>query len=162
MFLIVYVDNCFVVGDKDAVKEALEEIEKHFSITRSEKIEDFIGCGIEKDGDRILLSQPDLISKMTKKFEDKIKNMKDYSTPASAGTHIVRCFTDEERLSEDEQMEFHSGVGSLLYLLKHSQPELSIQFKNSPKLWMQQTKRIRNPCIMQSNLSNKQRINDLS
>jgi len=134
VFLIIYVDDCFVVGDKDAVKEALEEIEKHFSITRSEKIEDFIGCRIEKDGDRILLSQPDLISKMTKKFEDKIKTMKDYATPASAGTHIVRCTTDEERLSEDEQMEFRSGVGSLLYLLKHSRPELSNSVRELSKV----------------------------
>ena len=41
VFLIVYVDDCFVVGDKDAVKQALDEIKKYFSITRSENIEDF-------------------------------------------------------------------------------------------------------------------------
>jgi len=125
VYLIIYVDDCFVVGDQAAVKEALDEIEMHFAITRSEKIEDFIGCRIERDDDHIFISQPDLINKMTKKFDDKISNMKDYTTPASAGTHIVRCETDEEKLSEDEQMEFRSGVGSLLYLLKHSRPELS-------------------------------------
>ena len=125
VFLIVYVDDCFVIGDKEAVKNALVGIEKHFAITRSENIEDFIGCRIEKDGDKVLLSQPDLINKMTKKFFDKIKGMKEYEIPASAGTHLIRCNEEEETLSEDEQKEFRSGVGSLLYLLKHSRPDLS-------------------------------------
>ncbi len=49
-YLIVYVDNYFAIGDKNAVKQALDEIENHFSITRSKNIEDFIGYHIEKDG----------------------------------------------------------------------------------------------------------------
>ncbi len=43
VFLIVYVNNCFVVGDKVAVKEALADIQKFFN--RSKNIEDF-GCNI--------------------------------------------------------------------------------------------------------------------
>ncbi len=56
VFLIVYVDHCFVVGDKKAVKLALDDIEKHFSIIRSDNIEDFIGCRIEEKGKNIWLS----------------------------------------------------------------------------------------------------------
>ena len=33
--------------------------------------------------------------------------------------------TEEELISDEEQSEFRSGVGSLLYLLKHSKPDLS-------------------------------------
>ena len=33
--------------------------------------------------------------------------------------------TEEELISDEEQPEFRSGVGSLLYLLKHLRPDLS-------------------------------------
>ena len=125
VFLIVYVDDCMVLGDKAAVKKALDDIEKFFSITRKEGIEDFIGCRIERDGNRAMLSQPYLIQKLLKKFEKKIENLKEYDVPAPTGSHIMRCKTEEEKITEDEQMEYRSGVGSLLYLLKHSRPELS-------------------------------------
>ena len=134
VYLIVYVDDCFVLGDKNAVKQALTEIENHFAITRSEHIEDFIGCRIEKENKSILLSQPDLIKKMMKKFGDKTRNMKEYETPAPSGTHIIRCRDDEAKLSEEEQAEFRSGVGSLLYLLKHSRPDLSNSVRELSKV----------------------------
>jgi hypothetical protein len=134
VYLIVYVDDCFVLGDKRAVKQALAEIEKHFAITRSETIEDFIGCRIEKENKSILLSQPDLIKKMMKKFGDKTRDMKDYETPAPSGSHIIRCQDDEAKLNDDEQAEFRSGVGSLLYLLKHSRPDLSNSVRELSKV----------------------------
>ena len=134
VYLIVYVDDCFVIGDKIAVKQTLKEIEQHFNITRSEDIEDFIGCRIEKEDKSILLSQPDLIKKMLKKFGDKIQNMREYETPAPSGTHIIRCKDDEAKLSDDDQAEFRSGVGSLLYLLKHSRPDLSNSVRELSKV----------------------------
>ena len=113
---------------------SLDEIEKHFTITRSENIEDFIGCRIERENDKILLSQPDLIKKMLKNFEAKIKNLKHYETPAAAGTHLIRCKEEEEVLGEEDQKEFRSGVGSLLYLLKHSRPDLSNSVRELSKV----------------------------
>ncbi len=125
LFLIIYVDACFVVGDKGEVKKALSGIERHFNITRSENIEDFISCNIKREGKQIVLSQPDLIKKIITKFESKIKNTMRYKMPAPVSTHIVRYSNEEEGLTEEEREEFRSGVGSLLYLFKHSRPELS-------------------------------------
>ena len=124
VFMIVYVDDCLFVGNKDAVKRALSEIQKLFNITRSEDIGDFIGCKIQREDNRVLLSQPDLIDKMLRQFERKLSGLREYETPAVASTHIVRCVTEEEGLTDDEQQEYRSGVGSLLYLIKHSRPEL--------------------------------------
>jgi len=134
VFLIIYVDDCFVVGDKLAVQTALSDIQKVFNITRSENIEDFIGCHIKRSGDKVLLSQPDLIKKMLDKFEDKIEKLKDYETPAATSTHVRRCVTDEEILDEEAQQNFRSGVGSLLYLLKHSRPDLSNSVRELSKV----------------------------
>ena len=46
-FLIIYVDDCLAIGDKTAVKMLFKEIEEDFKTTRSESIEDSIGCKIE-------------------------------------------------------------------------------------------------------------------
>jgi hypothetical protein len=77
VFLIIYVDDCFVVGDKAAVKNTLTEIQGVYNITRSKNIEDFIGCNIKRDGNKILLSQADLIKKMIEKFKGKINGLKE-------------------------------------------------------------------------------------
>ncbi len=61
---------------------------------------------------------------MTTNFPGKIESMNDIKTPASSGTHLVRCKEQEEIQSDQEQKEFRLGVRSLLYLLKHSRPEL--------------------------------------
>ena len=118
--MIVYVDDCFVVGNKNAVRKALAEIEKLFNITRSKNVEDFIRCQIEREGNKIMLSQPDLIKKLLRQFEEKIESLKKTSIPAPASSHVIRCKENEEGLTDEEQKEYRSGVGSLLYLLKHS------------------------------------------
>ena len=72
VYLIMYVDDCFVIGNKQAIKKALDGVKRHFDIKQSREISDFIGCAIEQQGNRILLSQPDLINKLIKTFESKI------------------------------------------------------------------------------------------
>ncbi len=134
VFFIIYFDNCFVVSDKGAVKKALSNTKKHFNVTRNENIEDFVGCNIERKGKQILLSQPDLIKKMITKFESKIKNTMRCETPSPASTHIVRYSDEEEGLTEEEQKKFRSVAGSLLYLLKHSRPELSNSVRELTKV----------------------------
>ncbi|MFM8622083.1 MAG: reverse transcriptase domain-containing protein, partial [Holophagaceae bacterium] len=134
VFLIIYVDDCFVVGDRKAVKKALDDIQGVFNITRSENVEDFIGCTIKRTGNKVLLSQPDLIKKMLEKFEEKIARLKGYETPASASSHVNRCIDEEDGLNDEDQQEFRSGVGSLLYLLKHSRPDLSNSVRELSKV----------------------------
>ena len=132
----MYVGDCLVIGDKPAVKKAIEDIEKVFQITKSEMVNEFVGCTIEKQEGRILLSQPDLIRKLLQKFEEKIKSLKKYMTPAPANTHVVVPTMEEEKLSEEEQKKYRSGVGSLLYLLKHSRPDLSNAVRDLSKTMM--------------------------
>ena len=42
-FLIMYVDNCLVVGDKNEVQRTIANIKQHFDIKHSKNIEDFAG-----------------------------------------------------------------------------------------------------------------------
>ncbi len=80
---------------------ALAEIEKQFAVTRSDNLKDFIGCRIEKNNNKVLLSQPVLVQKMLKVFGPKIEKMRDYETPASSGTHVIRC--DDDKAQAERQ-----------------------------------------------------------
>jgi len=128
--MAIYVDDCLIIGDKAAVVKAIEEIKNHFEVTHSANIEEFVGCTIEKENGRILLSQPDLINKLLKKFNEQIEDMKEYDTPAAPGTHVVRPKSE----GSEEQSLYRSGVGSLLYLLKHSRPDLSNSIRELSKV----------------------------
>ena len=74
VMMAIYVDDILMVGDKDAVRCAIEEIMKSFDVKHSPDIEEFVGCTIEKDGEKLLLSQPDLIQKLAKQFHDQVES----------------------------------------------------------------------------------------
>ena len=88
-------------------------------------MDDFIGCKIEKQGNEIHLSQPDLIHKLMKSFKQELIKQRNYTTPAATGVHVLRSNEIETKLSTEEQKKYRSAVGSLLYLLKHWRPDLS-------------------------------------
>ena len=72
-----------------------------------------------------MLHQPDLIKKLLNNFEDDLLNVKDYETPAGAGFKVMRPRKEKEKLPDELQRKYRSGVGLLLYLVKHSRPDLS-------------------------------------
>ena len=129
----VYVDDNFVIGDDLAIETFLSDIKKHFDITTTE-VDDFVGCTVEKHQDYLELHQPDLIRKMLKEFNDEIKEMKVYETPAPSGFRVIRTEEEETKLSKDKQTRYRSGVGSLLYLVKHSRPDLSNSVRELSKV----------------------------
>ena len=51
--------------------------------------------------------------------------MKTYKTPGTPGYNAVRPKEDEVTLSNAEQKVFQSLVGSLMYLVKHSRPDIA-------------------------------------
>ena len=63
-----------------------------------------------------------------------VMKMKEYETPASQGTHVMRPLSEEETLTEAEKKIYQWGVGSLLYLLKHSRPDLSNSVRELSKV----------------------------
>ena len=48
-----------------------------------------------------------------------------YKTPAIPGVGITKPLEDSPRISEEMQQVYRSCVGSILYLVKHSRPDLS-------------------------------------
>lgn len=61
-----------------------------------------------------------------KKFGDKVKKLGTYKTPGAPGLTISRPKDQKERfLPKELQTEYRSGVGMLLFLVKHSRPDLA-------------------------------------
>jgi hypothetical protein len=52
-----------------------------------------------------------------------VADMRTYKTPAAPRTNIQRPKKGEILISSEDQTKFRSGVGMLLYLVKHSRPD---------------------------------------
>jgi hypothetical protein len=46
-------------------------------------------------------------------------------TPGTPGFGIIHHETIEDQISADDQAIYHAGVGTLLYLIKHLQPDIA-------------------------------------
>ena len=124
VYLILYVDDFLIIGNKGIVMDTMESIMNEFGTTKSDKNEDFIGCKIRRENNKTYLSKPNLIKRLSDKFGHKIQGMKEYETPAAGGAKVIRKEAVKSLISEEAQKDYRSGVGSLLYLLKHSRPDL--------------------------------------
>jgi hypothetical protein len=51
--------------------------------------------------------------------------MQSYTTPGTPQFKIVRLTNELEVIDPDLQLRFKSGVGMLLYLIKHSRPDIA-------------------------------------
>ena len=79
-------------------------------------IEEFIRCTINRDLNMITLniSQPYLINKMTQVFNEDVKSLMTFNTPATPHKGIVRNQETDTKISYDLQNKYRSGVGLLL------------------------------------------------
>ena len=78
-----------------------------------------------KNQDEYWIFQNYLISKLITIFGEEFKKVRQINTPGTPRGVQKIINNDNEKLSAEEHKKFRSGIGSLIYLLKHSRPELS-------------------------------------
>ena len=125
LIVCVYVDDIFCVGDKTKVDELVAILRKQFTVKILGVLEEYIGCKIIRNGQSCWLHQLDLLKKVGNDFDDEIRDMQTYATPLPAGMILYRPKEGDMLLPEDQQRKYRSGVGSLLYLVKLSRPDLA-------------------------------------
>ena len=133
----VYVDDCCLIGDKDAVKKAIQEIKELYTCHEVGALVEYLGVTIERyDKYTFLLSQPDTIKKLYKTFQEEVEKgkYKTGSIPAHPGSKIQRTKEDDEFLDENQQKRYRSGVGMLLWLSKHTRPDATNAIRESSKV----------------------------
>ena len=123
----VYVDDCFITGDKAAIDATMTDIEKHFETRRLGRMDEYIGCTVKMNQDgSCTLIQPDMIKKIERDFGADVSTERDTTSPMAPQKMVVRPNIDEGEavLDSDQQTAYRSGVGMMLYLVKHSRPDL--------------------------------------
>ena len=89
-------------------------------------LEDYLGVQIVQsdDGKKAWLGQPIIIKSLEKQFGEKVAKKKMTITPGIPG-FIGGKVDDISKVDEKTQSMDRSGVGTLLYLTKHSRPDIT-------------------------------------
>ena len=111
VYMIVYVDDCILIGNNQAIQTTISGIKETFDITRDTKVEDFTGSTITVHPRGKKLYQPDLIETLITDFQLPTNT---YSMPYPPGYIVTRDFHDKEMLSGEEMKTYRSGVGKLM------------------------------------------------
>jgi hypothetical protein len=126
-FIIIYVDDGGIFGTSEDIKMVLVKLRRTFKVKDLGKLENFIGCRIIENQEKgiIWIHQPKLLKHLKLTFGNLLEDVRDYKTPAAPKTGISRPDKDDPKLSAEDQKLFCLGIGMLLYLVKHSRPDIS-------------------------------------
>ena len=126
-FVMLYVDDGGIIGSQEAIDELMSELSAEFNIKGMGPLKHFVGCHIieNETKDTIWIHQPKLLADLKQKFGKQVAGERVFNTPAAPRTMIMRPQEGDKLISPEMQTIFRSGVGMLLYLVKHSRPEIS-------------------------------------
>ena len=133
-----YVDDLAFFGNKRAIDNAVSNLKEEFEMKFVGDLKEYVGCTTHfengKGGKVCYLTQPDIIKKMVKKFGNEFSKMGSYKIPSGPGYIAVRPKEDNVKLTGELQKKFRSGVGTLLYLVKHSRPDIANSVREHAKV----------------------------
>ena len=86
-----------------------------------------MSCKIKFSDDRkcAWLGQPHLIKNQENKFGGLVNDIWSHKTPGTPKFLIIRPTEEIEKILIEDQQEYRLGVSMLLYLVKHSYPNLA-------------------------------------
>jgi len=129
VYIAIYVDDCLLLGDKKAIEKVVEDVKKEgLNVKIEESMGDYLSCNIKfnKDKTKAWLGQPHQLKKLESTFGKLVEGMPKYKTPGTPNMNVMRPEKeDDEVVSEEHQKLYRSGVGMLLYLVKHSRPDIA-------------------------------------
>ena len=142
VYIAIYVDDCYCVGTPKALDIVTELLQKQtasvepFSVTVTDGTSDYLSCEVlfSKDKKKAWLGQPHLIKNLHKSFFDDVKNMPAYRTPGTPNVGLRRSPESAPEVSKEDHAKYRSGVGMLLYLVKHSRPDIANAVRELTKL----------------------------
>lgn len=123
----VYVDDLLIVGQEKTVLEVKRQLAARFTMSDMGRVQWLLGIEVKQHGSFFYLSQRKYVEDMLERFG--MSNCKPASTPLDAGAGAVLSVamqpaTEEERL-EMQRVPYRSAVGSLMYLMVATRPDLA-------------------------------------
>ena len=124
--IIMYVDDMLIIGKKEQIQEFVTKIQKEFSVRIQHNLTDYLGCEFHMNKVKTTgwLGQPSIIKSLEQKFGDRAMKERLSLTPGSPRFTARRIDNQEDKVSSEEHETYRSGVGTLLYLTKHSRPDI--------------------------------------
>ena len=127
LFLLMYVDDNLLMGKREAIDYFLTELKStEFTFTVEETLNDYLSCEVLMDSKerKTWIGQPHMVKKIEKTFGEEVSKLKNYATPGTPGFKVTVPKDDEQTLGDDLQSRCRTGVGQVMYLIKHSRPDL--------------------------------------
>ena len=126
-FILLYVDDGVIIGTEKIIGETMTKLSQMVKVKDLGIMKHFVGCHIRQTQDKktIYIHQPKLIKHLQQEFENEVHTTRILSTPEAARMVIMRPEPDDLVLTPAQQTKYRSGVGMLLYLVKHSRPDIA-------------------------------------
>ena len=124
--IIIYIDDMLIIGKEEAIDAAIKVLQGQFQFKDPASLEDYLGVQNVQcdDGKKAWLGQPTIIKSLEKQFGDRVVKKKMTITPGTPGVIRGKVY-DISNVDEKTQYMYRSGVLTLLYLTKHSRPNLT-------------------------------------
>ena len=124
--IIIYIDDMLIIGKEEAIDAAIKVLQGNFQVKDPTTLEDYLGVQIVQSDDakKAWLGQPTIIKSLEKQFGEKVAKKKMTIAPQTPG-FIGGQVDDISKVDEKTQSMHRSGVGTLLYLTKHSRPDIT-------------------------------------
>ena len=125
--IIIYVDDMLIIGKKEQLQEFATVIQKEFSVKIQHNLADYLGCEfhMNKEKTRVWLEQPSIIKSLEQKFGKRAMKERLSMTPGTPRFTTRRLENKEDNVNAKDHETYRRGVGTLLYLTKHSRPDIS-------------------------------------
>ena len=123
----MYVDDMLIIGKKEQIQEFATMIQKEFSVKIRHNLADYLGCEfyMNKEKTREWRGQPSIIKSLEPKFGERAMKERLSMTPGTPRFTARRLENEEDKVNAKDHETYRSGVGTLLYLTKHSRPDIS-------------------------------------
>ena len=127
----LYIDDNLMVGIIEAIDNAISAHKHNLKVM--EGLLDYLSRKLKfsEDKKRTWFRQPHLTKNMKKTFGKHMQDIWSHKTPGMPKFLIVRPVVDSEKISMEDQWEYWSDVGMLLYLIKHLHPGVAIMTANN-------------------------------
>ena len=125
-----------MIGDIAAINDAIEAWKSKGLILKiKEGLRDYLYCKIKFSNNKkhAWLGQPRLIKNLENKFGGLVNHIWSNKTPSTPKFLIIRPMEQNEKISTKDQQDYQSGIGMLLYLMKHLRPNLATMTRKLSK-----------------------------
>jgi hypothetical protein len=126
-YIIIYVDDGVILGTPKIIEQVMKLISSVLKVKDLGEVKNFVGFHLVHsiDGKTIHIFQPKLIKNLEDSFSQYINTNRKFQTPGAPKTVVMHPEKGDNVLSPKDQTKYCSGVGVLLYLVKHSRPDIS-------------------------------------